>query len=753
MTMKKIYALGAMLAATFTLTNCTEEVHSPVESDNVPYTIQANTADTKTVNEGFSTVWIEGDALSVFHAAAGTADYSGNSKFVLSDTGDGLFETSALDGELSASNDWYVFYPYTRALTTPAGCEEGSLTIGSKVDYAQNQIGNDSMDHIAGVNYPLWGVAKNVSGNELPAVGMNQMTALVEVEVTNATGSDLTVSTVALTGTEPLVGTYSVDLTGESPVISASDGQNVSYTAKLDVARGEAIEAGKAAKFYFSVKPFTAPAGQSLVLSVNGIEKKLDLTADVTFAPGKVKTLKFAMDALKPGGEISVSAGEFKARQNEIEVELTAAGAARIYYSFLTNAEARKYSTDELKAGYLLSSGKEAAGETAVAKASEVLKSIKENTKYTFIAMAVDPQGNYGQVLSIDCKTNPIVYNDLEVSLAIETNAPGNVVVTVSADGAEDYLYWIGKTSDNTWKSLNYLGKSAAKAEKYMYMHTEDDLFGKVMAKYPVTGDKVIMDDLEIGKEYVIVMMAKDKEGLYSHATALLFTPNAFSLGNVVMSTDPKWEEARPTVEFLRETFEASSGFLPGRYAFTVLIPEGFTAYVLAGAEGYFNGGDETVVVSAEDKIVGVIENVDRSSFYEKVIDIDLYKEKGYPYGHEFYQYRHGAPGKGYGVIWANRDYHDHYGANGEPCDCMDVEYVEKTYQWSDPPATYRVYNAIHMNDDEAEAFVQGSANGSKTEVIDIVYIVCKDLEGNCYQTFEFEVPFEYFANSTPPQE
>ncbi len=740
--MKKLFTLGAMLAATFSLTNCTEEIQAPVEPEKAPYTIQVNAVETKTLNDGFSTEWASEDEISVFHAEAGTSNFNGNSRFVLTNAEEGYFETSYLEGIPAESNDWYAIYPYNGSSDSPANSK---IIIGSASSGLQYQLGNSSLSHIAGEHYPMWGVARNVSGETLPVISMTHLSSLVEVEVASS-DDETVVNTVSMTVEEALVGAFSVDFTGETP--SFTSDETVFNTATLNVTKGKPIASGETAKFYLAVKPFTAQAGSTLTLSVNGFEKKIELTEDVVFSPGKVKTVKYDM-----GSVFMLKAGTPKTRANEIEVKLTATGASKIYYAYLSSSDLRKYGDDAKKTEYLLASGKEIEGETAVAMASEVVKGLKAETEYTLIALAVNSEGKNSNLLSLKCKTDRIIYNDLSVSLEMVTNAPGCVIVSISASGAEDYLYWIGKTSDNTWKSVNYLGGTAARAEKYMYMNANNDIFKEVMDKYPIVDGQITMEDLELGVDYVIVATAKDQNGYYSHAGLLKFTPNAFDMGNIVFSTDPEWEDARPTVTFLPETFEASSGFLPGRYGFKVLVPAGFTAYVLAGSEGYFTNGDDNAIVSVEEKIAVIIENVDKPMFFETVVDSDLYGKMGYPYGHEFYQYEHGAPGKyGSGTIWASREYHDQHGDNGSPCHCMDQEYVEKTYQFSEPPATYRVYNAIAINDDEPEMFVQGGATGSKTEVVDRVYVVCKDLDGNCYQTFEFDVPCEYFANAKPQE-
>ena len=123
--------MGVMLAATFTLTNCTEELQNPNEG-KTPYTIYANAADTKTANDGLSTVWVEGDALNVFATAAGSTEYGVSSKFTLTDAASGQFDTDELKAVLAATNDWYALYPYSQYVTTPASTDAGYIYLGNK---------------------------------------------------------------------------------------------------------------------------------------------------------------------------------------------------------------------------------------------------------------------------------------------------------------------------------------------------------------------------------------------------------------------------------------------------------------------------------------------------------------------------------------------------------------------------------------------------------------------------------------------
>lgn len=288
--------MGVMVAATFTLTNCTEEKLSYQEVEKSPYTIYANFAETKTVNNVLSTFWSEGDALNVFHAPAGSEEYGENTQFELVDAPSGMFATKELKGNLSNVNDWYVIYPYSPYVTTPAATESGYINVGSKSAITQNGYGDRA--HLAGTNCPLYGVASGVSDQTLPSLTMNHLTSVVKVLITNNSGADVVVSNVAFTAPESICGTFYVDVTGDAPVYVGSGNNYVSNTASVNVTGEEKLADGETAEVYVVFKPFTAPAGSELKLAVNGVEKVKDVDADVTFEAGVINTLKFSIDAV-----------------------------------------------------------------------------------------------------------------------------------------------------------------------------------------------------------------------------------------------------------------------------------------------------------------------------------------------------------------------------------------------------------------------------------------------------------------------
>lgn len=289
------------LAASLSLTNCTEKIEGPIAPATpagIPFEISADIS-TKTTNDGLFTNWAIGDAINLFHAVAGTTDYVSDNDFTLDATREGVFTgnlTSALDA--SKSYDWYAFYPYNKNVTTPAATNKGYVFLGQTATrgFRTIQEGNDLKSHLCGTALPLYGVAKGVASDVKPAVTMNNLASVVAVKVKNTTTEPLVVKSVSFTSTEDIVGGYFVNFTGENVVYTGSGNDFVSATASLIVNNGEAIAPNSEATFYIPIKPHSVKTGSTLKISVNGYEKPLKLPKDVTFTAGNIKTLAFVFD-------------------------------------------------------------------------------------------------------------------------------------------------------------------------------------------------------------------------------------------------------------------------------------------------------------------------------------------------------------------------------------------------------------------------------------------------------------------------
>lgn len=301
---KQIFALGLMLAATFTLTNCAKEMDSITpENEGVAFEIVASTPQVKTVNQGMKTTWVANDAINLFHAVTDETSYVNDNSFKI--TADNLAAgkfTGTLTGSLDPQEeyDWYAFYPYSSYIKTPAAQTNGYTYIGGRSDASQSQSGADNMSHIAGSNYPLFGKAEAVPAGSTPNLVMSHASALIEVKVKNSTAAALDVTGVSFTAPESIVGNFYPNFAGED--IAYTDATYVSNVANLTVSDAS-IEAGATASFYLAVKPFVANTGEKLTISVNGYSKELTMTADVKFSAGKIKTLNFVYDKQEESGE------------------------------------------------------------------------------------------------------------------------------------------------------------------------------------------------------------------------------------------------------------------------------------------------------------------------------------------------------------------------------------------------------------------------------------------------------------------
>ena len=288
-----IYAAGLMCLA-LSITDCQKEfVDQTTPASEPNFELFARPVTTKTANNDLDTKWVAKDAINVFHAEAGSTEYVSDGKFTVKDIETGRFDGPVKTLDADKSYDWYAFYPYTSQISTPGDREVGWVTVGGT---SQTQTGNGSRAHLAGESCPLYGIASNVASDKVPSIEMNHLTSVIKVSVTNNSGEDLTVSSVSFTGTEDIVGTYYINFAASPVAYKSSGNAYVSPTASLTVANGEALANGSSADFYIALKPFTATAGSTLKLAVNGYEKTLTLKNDITFTAGHIKPLNFKFD-------------------------------------------------------------------------------------------------------------------------------------------------------------------------------------------------------------------------------------------------------------------------------------------------------------------------------------------------------------------------------------------------------------------------------------------------------------------------
>lgn len=299
---KNLFSMGVMLAAAFTLTNCAEEMNQPVQAPSADgsFEIIAQTVETRTVNDGLSTKWTAADSINVFHAEAGSDVYVNDGRFEIAEAD---LESGRFTGELGsaleaeATYDWYAFYPYTRQKESPADDVAGWTYIGHSKGLSQN--GYDSKAALKGSVCPLYGVAEAVAGNKAPHITMQHLSSVIAIEVTNVTENPIKVTTASFTAQESIVGSYYITFAGGIPAYKESGDAYVYNTATVNVSEATELAKDQKATLYLAIKPFTAKAEDDLIITVNGYEKILTITEDVTFHAGKIKTLRFAYDKVE----------------------------------------------------------------------------------------------------------------------------------------------------------------------------------------------------------------------------------------------------------------------------------------------------------------------------------------------------------------------------------------------------------------------------------------------------------------------
>ena len=286
-----ILGLAVLLPA---LTQCAsvQEAEMKTPATGGAFEVYAIQAETKTVNDGMSTLWVNGDTFSLFHADAGATTYAADGAFTVDDP-----ETGHANGSMSSlsarAHDWYMAYPHSAA-TSPATVP---VTVGAAAGTAQVQTGADGMAHLAGPAVPLWGKAAAVPAASTPTLSISPAATVLAVNVTNPGAANVKVTEVKFGAPEAIVGAFTMDVTGEAPVFTAVDASN---EAVLSVSGSALLKPGESAVFYLVIKPFTAGAGSQLMLTVNGQERVVTLSRPVAFTAGKIKTLSMTLDPTDP---------------------------------------------------------------------------------------------------------------------------------------------------------------------------------------------------------------------------------------------------------------------------------------------------------------------------------------------------------------------------------------------------------------------------------------------------------------------
>ena len=194
-----LLAVGLLL-----LCSCNKENQTSLASTSAKgnsFTIMVNSIETKTVNAGYSTKWDSGDAVNVFHAVSGSNEYVNDGKFVIESSQSNTFTGELTEALLPDTEyDWYVYYPYSETITSPNNYEGSQASwIGTNTSSKiETQAAYDTMSHLGGEYFPMFGLRKSVLSNVMPSVSINHILSLIDVKVTNRLDKAITINSVYL---------------------------------------------------------------------------------------------------------------------------------------------------------------------------------------------------------------------------------------------------------------------------------------------------------------------------------------------------------------------------------------------------------------------------------------------------------------------------------------------------------------------------------------------------------------------------
>ena len=333
--MKRRLIPGLMLAITLSFAGCTDQLVSPIQENDIivddaievpsqvadgdPYQVLVESNETKTITEQgtngkWSTYWVDAasasqnarsgpDMINLFSKKTGSQEYKSHGKFTY--VGNQTFDGNLSGGleDLGESNDWYSIYPFNENSSSAATGITASVVIGgsSANEYTQVQNGANSMSHLAGDYYPMYGIKNNVAKNKTPKFKMSHLYSVIALKITNVgdgnsdnTNAPITINTIEIKAPEPIVGDFLVSISGDEPVYYENG--NVSSVASIQYI-GDPIPANGEVIIYLAVKPFEA-SNKEITISINGqalkgngASRTISMPVNMKFEAGKKTVL------------------------------------------------------------------------------------------------------------------------------------------------------------------------------------------------------------------------------------------------------------------------------------------------------------------------------------------------------------------------------------------------------------------------------------------------------------------------------
>lgn len=505
---------------------------------------------------------------------------------------------------------------------------------------------------------------------------------------------------------------------------------------------------------------------------------------------------EFTTKSLTSGSSVKVKFGDVKVNKTDISIPVSAENAEMIYYVYLTKTAGDRIASQDnkAKAEYIFDNS-----ETVAVKASSVTaaaEKVAPNTAMWLYAVAVDKNGKYGDVNSVSATTEGLEYNSLSVTVTdLEvTSETAKFKVDVTGGEAADFVYWFGKSSDDFWVNSKYLNGSQKNAQQYLALYPQDEHITKCMKTYGKVGSDgtITFSGLDRKSEYIFVISAKDSKGLYSQAGYKLVVTLSANLGTIVREGSAQWNATKEQIkiDWILEKFFKGQSMGYSTFAFKYSGPTDHTAYIICASDEYFES--DSKYLDVENRIIEIEATASKSktlsegTYYDEngefLCEPDWLDAEGNVQSggmvNVYSYYVHGSPKSGNAAYFAA-------GAHEQTChnakdgvcsnyqECLDKlnrimsldYYIEKfsgyyIMKGADEAIRkaaqelldfyYPYYKdktpILYENNGEALEFYQpyGIGPDDSGKVMDDVFVVLKDKQGNYYEPMKFEVPNEF---------
>ena len=310
--MKKLLYSSLAIAAMAVSCQEAELENNGAANNGEVFRISAALPETKTTlnPNDYTVAWESSDELTVI--------VNSNTAYKFTNAGGDNFEATGVALE-DGTNTFHVLYPYSEFVYS---VDENGVTCGrygSKTyvsipsEASETQAGLNNADHVKGV---MRGYATVSSVEETPSITMNQLTALLKIDVKNDYGETINVQRINVSTDakgELLSGTFYINLKNGT-VESSGETYTHNYTI-LEVENGQ-IPAGATATFWVSANPFKVPAGSKLTISVDAeqgvVTDERTYEQELVFEAGTVNKTTF--DYTTPSGIEKLTVAEFLAK-------------------------------------------------------------------------------------------------------------------------------------------------------------------------------------------------------------------------------------------------------------------------------------------------------------------------------------------------------------------------------------------------------------------------------------------------------